>query len=114
MEMSVWVWVTIAVLGIAGYLFYKRKKLPWLKKLKAPKLFEPKPGTLTERLKVQTEKEVVRAEELRKVLEAKTELAKARAANIKLKKEIDGISEKSVRKAEREAQEAQKVKPRRL
>jgi len=99
-----------------------RYRIPWLKGLlkgiKMPKMFEPKPDDLTEKLKEQTAKEMVKAEELRKVLEAKTELAKARAENIKLLKKIDGVSEKSVERekqaAEQDKQEAQNVKPRRL
>ena len=86
-----------------------------------PKMFEPKAETQIERLKAQTEKEVERIEELKSVLEAKTELAKARAESIRLLKQIDGVSEKSVERekrdvemAEKKAQDAEKVKPRRL
>jgi len=114
-------WIFIVVIGacIGVYYLYKQGKIPWLKGMgiKMPKMFEPKAETQIERLKAQTEKEVAKAEELRSVLEAKRELAKARAENIKLRKEIDGVSEKSVEKDRREeqkAQEAQKVKPRRL
>ena len=88
---------------------------------KIPKMFKPKVETQVERLKAQTENEVSRAAELRSVLEAKTELAKARAENIRLLKQIEGVSEKSVEKgkrdaelAEKKAQEAERVKPRRL
>ena len=82
-----------------------------------PKWFEPKAETQIERLKEATEKEVAKADELMSVLEAKRELATARAKNIKLRKEIDGVSEKSMDKEKRDkqkVQDAQKVKPRRL
>ena len=111
-----WVGVAVIVACIGVYYFYKRGKLSWLKGkgIKMPKMFEPKADTQIERLKVQTGKEVAKAKELRNMLEAKTELAKARAENIKLQKAIDGVSEKSVEKARQEALEAQNVKPRRL
>jgi len=113
-----WIWIVIIGACIGVYYFYKRGKLPWLNRIKLPRVFEPKPDDLTEKLKAQTEREVVRAEDLRKVLEAKTELAKARAENIRLRKKIDGVSEKSVEKekqvAEQDKQDAQKAKPKRL
>lgn len=118
---GMWVWVAIIAICTSGYVLYKQGKTPWLKGIgkiiKLPKMFEPKAETQIEKLKAQTEKEVARAEDLRSVLEAKRGLAKARAENIRLMKEIDGVSAKSVGKEEREeqkAQEAQKVKPRRL
>jgi len=117
-----WIWIVIIGACIGMYYLYKRGKIPWLKGIlkgvRMPKMFEPKPENLVEKLKVQTEREVARAEELRKVLEAKTELAKARAENIRLRKKIDGVSEKSVEKGERvaeqEKRDAEKAKPRRL
>ncbi len=112
-----WVWVAIIAVCIGGYVLYKQGKLPWLKGLRMPKRFEPKPADLTEQLKARTEKEIAKAEELRKVRDAKQELAKARAENIKLRKEIGGISEKSVGREQKEQQEdaEKKVeKPRRL
>jgi len=117
-----WIWVIIIGACIGVYYLYKQGKIPWLKGIlkgiKLPKMFEPKPENLAEKLKVQAEKETARAEELRKVLEAKTELAKARAENIRLRKKIDGVSEKSVEKEERvakqEERDAEKAKPRRL
>jgi len=112
-----WIWIVIIGACIGVYYFYKQGKMPWLKGIKRPKMFEPKVDTQIERLKAQTEKEVAKAEELRSVLEAKRELAKARAENIRLQKEIDGVSARSVEKdkrAEQEAQKAQNVKPRRL
>jgi len=115
---AMWIWVAIIGACIGVYYLYKQGKLPWLKKIKLPKMFEPKPDDLTEKLKAQTEKEMVKAEELRKVLEAKTELAKAKAENIRLRKKIDGVSEKSVEKeklvAEQGKRDAEKAKPRRL
>ena len=116
---GMWIWVAIIGAIIGCYYLYKQGKIPWLKGkgVKMPKMFEPKAGTQIERLKVATEKEVVRAEELRSVLEAKTELAKARAESIRLQKEIEGVSEKSVereKQAEKKAQEAQRVRSRRL
>ena len=115
-------WILIAVIGACAgvYYFYKQGKIPWLKgikRVKLPRMFEPEAATQIVRLKAQTGKAIARAEELRKVLEAKTELAKARAENIRLLKQIEGVSEKSVAKeklAERKAQDAEKVKPRRL
>ena len=121
-------WIFVVIIGavIGVYYLYKQGKIPWLKgkgiKLpRMPKMFEPKAETQIERLRAATDKEVAKAEELKSVLEAKTELAKARAENIRLLKQIDGVSERSVEKgkreaeqAEKKAQEAQKVKPRRL
>ena len=112
-------WIFIIIIGaiIGVYYLYKQGRIPWLKGVKLPKMFEPKAETQIERLKAQTEKEVAKAEELRSVLEAKTELAKTRAENIRLLKQIEGVSEKSVAKdklAENKAQDAEKVKPRRL
>lgn len=118
MSSASWIWIVIigAIIGI--YYLYKQGKIPWLKGIKRPRMFEPKPGNIVEKLKVQTEKEVARAEELRSMLEAKTELAKARAENSRLQKEIDGVSERSVEKekrvAEKDKLDAEKVKPRRL
>jgi hypothetical protein len=115
-------WILIVIVGVivGVYYLHRQGKIPWLKGIKAPKLpkmFEPKAETQIERLKADAEKELAKAEELRSVLEAKRELAKARAENIKLRKEIDGVSEKSVEKeklAAKKAQEAKEVKPRRL
>ena len=116
-------WIFLVIIGavIGGYYLYKHGKISWLRGVKRPKWFEPKAETQIERLKAQTEKEVARAERLRSVLEAKTELAKARAENIRLLKQIEGVSEKSVERekrdvemAEKKAQDAEKVKPRRL
>lgn len=115
------IWIVIIGACIGVYYLYKQGKILWLKGIKIPrmpKMFEPKPEELTEKLKAQTEKEVARAEELRAVLEAKTELAKAKAENIRLRKEIDGVSERSVEKDKRVAEQgkrdAEKAKPRRL
>jgi uncharacterized protein (DUF342 family) len=117
--MLLWVAIIGACIGI--YYLYKQGKIPWLKGLKGikmPKMFEPKAETLIEKLKAQTRKEVDKAEKLKSVLEAKTELAKARAENIRLQREIDGVSEKSVEKekqvAEKGRLDAEKAKPRRL
>ena len=117
-------WIFIVIIGavIGVYYLYKQGKIPWLGRLKGlgikmPKWFEPKAETQIERLKEATEKEVAKADELMSVLEAKRELATARAKNIKLRKEIDGVSEKSMDKEKRDkqkVQDAQKVKPRRL
>ena len=119
-------WIFVVIIGavIGVYYLYKQRKITWIKGVKMPKIpkmFKPKVETQVERLKAQTENEVSRAAELRSVLEAKTELAKARAENIRLLKQIEGVSEKSVEKgkrdaelAEKKAQEAERVKPRRL
>ena len=121
-----WIWLAIIGAGIGVYYLYRQDKIPWLKgkhiKLpRMPKMFEPKVETQIERLKAQTEKEVARAEELRSMLEAKRELAKARAENIRLVREIGGVSERSVEKEKQDAKKAQeaeieakKVKPKRL
>jgi len=59
------------------------------------------PGqSLVERLGTETAREQKKAEELRKVLEAKRGLARARAENTKLKKEIAGVNEKTVGKGD--------------
>ena len=112
------VWVVIIGACFGVYYLYRQGKIPWLKGIKMPKMFEPKPEDQVEKLKIQTGKEMERAKELRKVLEAKTELAKAKAESIRLQKEIDGVSERSVEKgrrdAEKEEQEAKNKKPRRL
>jgi len=113
-----WIWIAIIGACIGVYYLYRQGKIPWLKGVKMPKMFEPKPDDLTEKLKAQTAKEVAKASDLQKVLGAKTELAEARAENIRLQKEIDGVSEKSVEKerrvAEQDKLDAQKAKPRRL
>jgi len=113
-----WIWLVIIGACIGAYYLYRQEKLPWLKGLRMPKLFEPKPDDLTEKLKAQTEKEMAKAVELRKLLEVKTELAKAKAENIRLRRKIDRVSETSVEKeeqvAEQDKQDAEKVKPRRL
>ncbi len=116
-----WIFITIIGACIWVYYLYRQGKIPWLKGVKLPKMFEPKTETQIERLKTQTAKEMVRAGELRSMLEAKRELATARAENIRLLKAIDGVSEKSVEREkqdEKKAQEAEieakKVKPRRL
>ncbi len=113
---ALWIWLAIIGALVWVYYLYKQGKIPWLKGrgIKLPKMFEPKADIQVERLKAQTEKEVAKAEELRDVLEAKRELAKARAENIRLAKAIDGVSERSIEKEERAEQKAQKVKSRRL
>ena len=127
-EISLWIWIGIILGGIGGYYLYKQGKIPWLKvkgikiqSIKMPGLFQPRPEDLTMRLKAATEKEVARTKELNSVLEAKRELAKAKAENIKLMREIDGVSARSVEKEKRDEQvvrdaetEAKKVKPKRL
>lgn len=120
---AIWIWLAIIGACIGVYYLYKHGKIPWLKGkgIKMPKLFMLKAETQIVRLKAQTEKEVAKAEKLRSVLEAKRELAKARAENIRLIREIGRVSERSVEKEkldEQKAQEAeveaQSVKPRRL
>ena len=120
------IWLAVIGACIGVYYLYKQGKIPWLKSMKGkgvkmPKMFEPKAETRTERLKAQTEREIARAEGLRSMLAAKKELARARAENIRLMREIDGVNEKSVEKEkldEQKAQEAEieakKVKPKRL
>jgi len=108
MSGSVWIWVVVLAVLIGGYWLFKNGKLGTIK---LPS-FGPKPTV--EQIEAQTGKEKVKAEELRKVLEARRELAKVRAENIRLRKEIDRVSEKSVVKEKRDAEEAQKAKPRRL
>ena len=111
MNISVWIWGAILAIAIGVCWLYKNGKLD---KIKIHSLGR-KPTV--EQIEEQTGKEVIKAKELQDMLEAKRDLAKARAANIRLQKEIDGVSEKSVEKEkqdERKAQEAQKVKPRRL
>jgi len=112
-------WIFIVIVGacIGVYYLYKQGRLPWLKGVKMPKMFEPKPDDLIEKLKAKTEKEVAKAEELRGVLEAKRGLVNAQAANAKLRRDIEGVSEKSLEKEKQEqqkAQDAQKVKPKSL
>ena len=120
---GIWVWVAVIAVCTGAYYAYRRWGILWLsgKRVKLPKMFEPKAETRIERLKAQTEKEVAKAGELKSVLEAKTELAKARAENNRLMKQIEGVSEKSVEQekrdvemAEKKAREAKEVKPRRL
>ncbi len=122
---ALWVWLAIIGAAIGIYYLYKQGKIPWLadvlKSIKLPKWFEPKTDTRIETLIEQTSREWAKRTELLRMLEAKTELAKARAENLRLVRQIDGVSEKSVEKdkqAEKKAQdaeiEAKKVKPRRL
>ena len=115
----IWIVIIGAVIGV--FYLYKQGKISWLKGIKMPRMFEPKPEDMVEKLRAQTEKEVARAEELRSVLEAKRELAQVRAENIRLRKEIDGVSERSVEKEKQvaekdrlDADKAEKAKPRRL
>ena len=111
------IFIVIIAVCIGLFYLYRKGKLPWLKGIKTPRIFEPKAETRVEKLEEQAQKEIARAVELRSVLEAKTKLAKARAENIRLLKEIDGVSEKSVereKQAEKKAQDADNVKPKRL
>ncbi len=115
MNSTTWVWVIFLVVLIGSYWLYSRGKLS---KIRLPNIGS-KPTA--EQIEAQTVKEVAKAEELKSVLEAKRELAVARAKNIRLQREIDGVSEKSVEKDKREAEreeqkalEAKSVKPRRL
>ena len=115
-------WIFIAVIGavIGAYYLYRRGSLLWLKGLKGlkmPKIFKPKAETQIERLKAATEKEKEKVEELRSVLEAKRERDSVLAEKARLIKEIESVSPKSMEKdsqAEKKAQDAEKVKPRRL
>ena len=108
-----WIGVILFIIGIIWYALYKNNKISGLR---MPKWFEPKSTDLTEQLKVQTEQELAKAEELKKVLEAKRKLATVKAGNIQLRKEIGGVSAKSVEKERQEQEEAdrQAGKPRRL
>ena len=115
--------ILISVLAVCViiYVLYRRGTIGRFKGIRIPSGFksEVKTDTRIEQLNAQTEKEVAKAEELRNVLEAKRELAKARAENIRLKKEIGGVSEKSVEKERREQQEKaeeeqKEVQPKRL
>jgi len=116
-----WLGVILITVGIAGYMLYQRGKLPldkWLAEcvVRMPKWFEPKLTDLAGKLDAQTKKEVAKAKELRDVLEAKKELVKAKAENTRLRREIDGISEKSAsKKPQEDADKGEKVvKPTRL
>lgn len=113
MSFAVWLWlIIIAVIILGCYWLYKTGGIG---KLKISNI-GPKPTV--EQLVMQTRKESARAEELRKVLEAKRELARARAESIRLMKDIDAVSARSVEKekqdADKEEQEAKKARPRRL
>jgi hypothetical protein len=126
-------WILIVVVGTGVGVWYLHKQgkiswssIPWLSGIRLPKvamihripkMFEPKAETQVEKLKKQTEKEVVRAGELRSVLDAKRELSKVQAEIIRLQKEIDGVSAKSVERdkvTEKKAHDAESAKPRRL
>lgn len=89
------VWIIIIAICIGVYILRKQGKLTWLNWIKLPRILEPKADNLVDKLKLQTEREVEKAEELRGLLEAKRNLAEAKAENIKLKKEIDAVSEKN-------------------
>lgn len=107
-----WIWIAIIGVCIGVYYLRKRDKIGGGGiSIKLPKMSGPKAETQIERLKAAAEKEVARAEELRSVLEAKRELVKARAENVRLAKEIEGVSPRSL---EREKRDGQKVKPKRL
>lgn len=118
MDSPALIWIVIIGAVIAGVYLYKQGKIPWLKGIKMPRMFEPKPEDQVERLKAQTEKEKTEVEKLRGVLEAKRERDSVIAEKIKLRREIESTSPKSVGRAEREAEErereAQKAKPKRL
>lgn len=128
-------WIFIVIIGaIVGiYYLHKQGKIPWLKgrslglgmKIPRLKIFEPKPDARVKWLKAQTEKERVKTVELQELLVAKEELAKIKAENIQLLKQIESVSaysvldkKKSVQQAEKDAQDAEaeagKRKPKRL
>jgi len=112
-----WILVILIIAGIIGYILHRSKRVRWLPHkhgLRMPRWFEPSGESLVDGLERQTAREKEKSDKLRKVLEAKRELAKAKAENIRLRKEIDGVSEKSVEKEKREAEQeerdAQKAK----
>ena len=122
---AIWIWIAIIGACIGGYMLYRQGKLPWMRGrvrgIKLPSVLGAKTGTKVEQLKEQTKVEVAKAEELRKVLEAKRELAKATSVRVGVQKEINDVvvNDKSIGKEkekqeEQKAQDALKMKPRRL
>lgn len=94
MGSSSWVILVLLVVAMLSYLFPN-----WKEELQSrlANLMSSTGETLEARLKATTVKEKKKAEELQKVLDAKRELAVARATNTKLRKEIAGISETNVK-----------------
>lgn len=93
-------WVRIAILlGILlTYLFLHSKNVGWVTDIESwlSGLFSPKGKSLIKKIDAETVRELARAKELQKVLEAKKKLAKARAENTRLRREIAGVSEDNV------------------
>ena len=116
-----WVGVILTTVCIGGYLFLKWKgHVPnWLSGFIHGDVFlhSSDKSTTVEQLKEQTDKEIVKAAELREMLEAKRVLMRAKATSIKLQKEIDGTDVRSVGKEQREQEadaEKKVEKPKRL
>lgn len=103
--MNSWAWVILIGAVILGAISYR---VGWLGKIRLPSWFGSSPESAIEKLEAQTERERGSAEELQKVLDAKRELMRARAASNKIRREIAETTEKTVDK------ELQAVKPRRL
>jgi len=115
-------WILIAIVGVCVgvYYLYRQGKISWLKRIKMPglRMFDPKPDDMIERMRMQIEKEKLQVEELRKVLEIKKERDSIIAEKLRLQREIEGVSPRSVEKekwvSEQDKQDAGKVKPKRL
>ena len=81
---------------------YGKIKLGWIVDLVArfTEFLSPKGETLIKKIKDQTLAEKEKSKELTKVLEAKKELARAKSANSKLRREIAKVKEADMDKAE--------------
>jgi cell shape-determining protein MreC len=99
MAMS-WLWIVILLLALGGYILYKKARSGELRlSILSGMLSKPQShDDRIEQLKVQTENEQVRSEELRRELEAKRELMRSRAENNRLRKELASITEQSADK----------------
>ena len=109
--MNSWSWIILIGVAIVGIVLYRIGGR--LGKLQLPSWLRGNSETAIEKLESQTERERESAEELRKVLEAKRELMRARSASNKIRREIAGTTEKTVVKEELQ-KEHQAGKTRRL
>ena len=93
--MTSWLFIILIMVCAGGYMLYHKRRPDGMR---LPRWFTPKGETLIGKLEAETVKARENAERLQKVLDAKEELARARAENIRLRKEIDGVNERTVGK----------------
>ncbi len=82
-------WIVL-ILVVIGVIVYYANRKGWLDGIKG--IIKPSESDLS-KIEEAIEKEREKTEGLKKMLEAKTALAEARAANAKLKREIETVGE---------------------